>query len=186
MPGTYDPGGCRGSLPRFPFRGRDPAGGNDSSRGGSLCARYPTRLDGDPSRLPHRKALNPPRIHLPPGFEGQVFLSLRSFQSCLLEHCQELLLGSHVDRLSRKLAFAVIDKALGEALDVEQGVDLAVRIKQDRIADLSLLDKRSYLLLSLVGDGEDHESLPGKLTVERIEIRHLLATWGAPSCPEVH
>src|SRR5438105_4343254 len=66
-------------------------------------------------------------------------------QSRLRQHLQKLVLGAHVDRLSDQLAFAIVDKTLGNAVDVKQIIYLASRIQQDWICYRSLSQEWLHL-----------------------------------------
>ena len=48
------------------------------------------------------------------------------------QHLEELLLGALVDTLADQVAFAVEHECPGSAIDVEESVDLAIRVDEHR------------------------------------------------------
>src|ERR1035438_8851283 len=51
------------------------------------------------------------------------------------QHLEELLLGALVDTVADQVAFAVEHECSGSAIDVEESVDLAIRVDEHRRGD---------------------------------------------------
>ena len=80
-------------------------------------------------------------------------------QTRQFQHLQELLPCPHINGLRYQFPAPVIHKALGNSFHVEYPVDLASRIEQDRVGNLSLGNERPYLGDVFIRYGQDNESL---------------------------
>src|SRR6185369_17990537 len=107
------------------------------------------------------------------------------FQSRGLEHGKKLTFRAHVDRLRDDPAIPAVHECLRNPFDAEQVVDLAAGIEQNRVSKSLRLNKRTDLAGVVIGDSENNETFRLELLVQGLKVRHFLAAWRAPSCPEI-
>src|ERR1019366_8586448 len=93
--------------------------------------------------------------------------------------------GKTADRLSHKASLAIVDKALGHAVQSKQILHLMSGIEEYRVAYFLLGEEPPQYGGLLVGNGEDDQSLGPEALGQCFQIGDLHAAGWAPGGPEV-